>query len=51
MDKHMPLKYRHRIAVYADDMAAGADTMEKLLELYRALVTALDKAGIHPSES
>ncbi len=42
----MPAKYRHRIAMYADDMAAGANTMEELLELYKALVTALDKAGI-----
>ncbi len=51
MDKHMPAKYRHRIAMYADDMAAGADTMKELLELYKALVTALDKAGIQVKAS
>jgi hypothetical protein len=42
----MPKEYRHRIAMYADDMAAGADTLEELLEIYKALIVALDKAGI-----
>jgi hypothetical protein len=51
MDKHMPAKYRHCIAMYADDMAAGADTFEELLELYKAIVTALDKAGIQVKAS
>jgi hypothetical protein len=37
---------RHRIAMYADDMAAGADTLEELFEIYKALIIALDKAGI-----
>jgi hypothetical protein len=46
MDKHMPKEYRHRIAKYADDMTAGADTLEELLEIYKALIVALDKAGI-----
>ena len=46
MDKHMPKEYRHRIAMYADDMAAGADTLEELFEIYKALIIALDKAGI-----
>jgi hypothetical protein len=46
MDKHMPKEYRHRIAMYADDMAAGADTLDELLEIYKALIVALDKAGI-----
>jgi hypothetical protein len=32
MDKHMPAKYRHCIARYADDMAAGADTFEEHFE-------------------
>jgi hypothetical protein len=35
----------------ADDMAAGADTLEELFELYKALVTALDKAGIQVKAS
>jgi hypothetical protein len=46
MDKHMPIEYRHRIAMYADDMAAGANTLEELFEIYKALIIALDKAGI-----
>jgi hypothetical protein len=47
MDKHMPKEFRHRIAMYADDiMAAGADTLEELFEIYKALIIALDKAGI-----
>jgi hypothetical protein len=32
-------------------MAAGADTLEELFELYKALVTALDKAGIQVKAS
>jgi hypothetical protein len=44
MDRYMPSNYRQCIAMYADDMAAGADTLEELFELYKALVTALDKA-------
>jgi hypothetical protein len=48
MDKRMPAKNRHCIAMYAD---AGADTFEELLELYKVLVTALDKAGIHVKAS
>ncbi len=46
MDKYMPLEYRHRIALYADDMVAGADTLEELFKIYQALVITLDKAGI-----
>ena len=42
----MPKMYRHRIALYADDMAAGADTLEELFEIYKALVITLHKAGI-----
>jgi hypothetical protein len=41
MDKYMPKEYRHRIALYADDTAAGADTLENLFEIYKALVIAL----------
>ncbi len=42
MDKHMPKECRHRIAMYADDMAAGTDTLEELFEIYKALIIALD---------
>ncbi len=51
MDEHMPAKFRHRIALYADDMAAGANTLEELFEIYKALVIALDKAGIQAKAS
>ena len=51
MDKYLPAEYRHRIAMFADDMAAGADTLEDLLALYKALVIALDKAGIQVKAS
>jgi hypothetical protein len=51
MDKFMPSHYRHCIAMFADDMAAGADSLEELFEIYKALVTALDKAGIQVKAS
>ncbi len=51
MDKYLPTKWRHRIALYADDMAAGADTLEELFEIYKALVTTLAKAGIQIKSS
>jgi hypothetical protein len=46
MDKYMPAKYRQCIAMYADGIAAGADTLEDLFEVYKVLVVALDQAGI-----
>ena len=46
MDKHLPAKYRQRIALFADDMAAGANTMEELFDIYQALIIALHQAGI-----
>jgi hypothetical protein len=51
MDEHMPTKFRHRVALYAVDMTAGANTLEELLEIYQALVIALDKAGIQVKAS
>ena len=51
MDKYMPKEYRHRIALYADDMAAGANTLEELFEIYKALVITLAKAGIQIKSS
>ncbi len=30
MDKYIPAEYRHHTTMYADDMAAGADTLEEL---------------------
>ncbi len=51
MDKYMLAKWRHRIALYADDMAAGTNTLEELFEIYKALVTTLAKAGIQIKSS
>jgi hypothetical protein len=35
----------------ADDMAAGANTLEELFEIYKALVKTLAKAGIQIKSS
>ena len=52
MDEYIPLEYnRHKIALYADDMAAGADTLEELFEIYKALVITLHKTGIQVKAS
>ncbi len=37
---------RHRFAVYCDDIAAGANTLEELYELFEALIYCCHKAGI-----
>jgi hypothetical protein len=37
---------RHRFAVYCDDIAAGANTLEELYELFEALICCCHKAGI-----
>jgi hypothetical protein len=47
MDKYIPLEYRHKIALYANDMAARANILEEIFEIYKALFTTLAKAGIH----
>jgi len=41
-----PKTLRHRFAVYCDDIAAGANTLEELYELYEALICCCWKAGI-----
>ena len=46
MDEHLPANIRHRFASYADDLACGADTLEELYEMYKALIVCLSKAGI-----
>jgi hypothetical protein len=48
---YLPAKWRHRFASYADDIAAGADTLEELFELLKALVECFDKAGIQVKAS
>ncbi len=51
MDTYLPAKWRHRFASYVDDIAAGADTLEKLFELLKALIECFDKAGIQVKAS
>ena len=51
MDEYLPREIRHRFATYADDLACGADTLEELFELYKALLNCLDKAGIQVKAS
>jgi hypothetical protein len=40
-----------RFASYADDIAAGADTLEELFELLKAIIECFDKAGIQVKAS
>ena len=47
----MPAKWRHRFASYADDIAAGADTLEELFEMLKALIECFDQAGIQVKAS
>ena len=37
MDDYLPAEYRQRIAIFADDLAAGANTLPELLDIYKAL--------------
>jgi hypothetical protein len=41
-----PKTLRHRFAIYCDDIAAGADTLEELYELLEALICCCNRAGI-----
>ena len=47
MDEYIPLEYRHKIALYANDMATRANTLEEIFEIYKALFTTLAKADWH----
>jgi hypothetical protein len=51
MDIYLPAKWRHRLASYADDIAAGAETLEELFELLKALIECFDQAGIQVKAS
>ncbi len=51
MDTYSPAKWRHRFASYADDIAAGADALEEVFELLKALIECFDKAGIQVKAS
>ena len=46
LDEYIPWLHRHRFALLADDIAAGAETLEELFELYKMLIECLAKAGI-----
>ena len=46
LDTYLPADIRHRFACYADDIAAGAKTLEELFIMFKALVLALHKGGI-----
>ena len=50
-DRHLPQKWRHRFATFADDVAAGANTLEELFELLKAIIECFDKAGIQVKAS
>jgi hypothetical protein len=41
-----PKTLRHRFAVYCDDIAAGANTLEELYDLFEALICCCAKIGI-----
>jgi hypothetical protein len=46
-DSEVNLKtLRHRFVVYCDDIAAGANSLEELYELFEALICCCHKAGI-----
>jgi len=50
-DRYLPQKWRHRFATFADDVAAGANTLEELFELLKAIIECFDKAGIQVKAS
>ena len=50
-DRYLPKELRHRYATFADDVAAGADTLEELFELLKAIVICFQKAGIQVKAS
>ena len=41
----------HKFAVYCDDIAAGANSLEELYDLYEALLCCCSKAGIQVKAS
>ena len=42
---------RHKFAVYCDDIAAGANTLEELADLFEALICCCHRAGIQVKAS
>jgi hypothetical protein len=50
-DRYLPKELRHRYATFADDVAAGADTLEELFDLLKAIVICFQEAGIQVKAS
>ena len=46
-----PKTLRHKFAVYCDDIAAGANSLDELYDLYEALLCCCAKAGIQVKAS
>ena len=42
---------RHKFAVYCDDIAAGANTLQELADLFEALICCCHRAGIQVKAS
>ena len=51
LDEYIPWMYRHRFALMADDIAAGANSLEELFELYKMLIKCLSEAGIQVKQN
>ena len=51
MDEHLSREIRQRFVSYADDLACGADTLEGMFDVYKALVLCLAKAGMQVKAS
>ena len=46
-----PAKWQYRFASYANNIAAGANTLEELFELLKSLIECFDQAGIQVKAS
>jgi hypothetical protein len=46
-----PKTLRHKFAVYCDDIAAGANSLDELYDLYEALLCCCAKVGIQVKAS
>ena len=47
-ESEKPMAFQmHKIALYANNMAAKANTLEEIFEIYKALFTTLTKADWH----
>jgi hypothetical protein len=51
MDTYLPAQWQHPFASYVDDIAAGANTLEELFEILKALIECFNQAGIQVKAS